>query len=86
MVSPDRLHAEFNSPEFDPLDGAIVKGCDELGAFVEACKSLETGINPPTLVKAVRSILKKYDGVRTGPVEWTGYFRGFADLVPERLR
>ncbi len=50
----------FNSDDFSPLDGSIVKIADELAAFWEAGLSLAHGIRSPNLMEAVANLQEKY--------------------------
>jgi putative hydrolase of HD superfamily len=38
------LHEKYGADEFSPIDGELIRACDELAAFVEAAKSIEHGI------------------------------------------
>lgn len=82
IVNPDfrEIDEKYNRDEYEPLDGELVRRCDELGAFVEACKSIENGVHPPQLVQAARSMYKRHRKRRTGQVAWGDYFEAFARL------
>lgn len=77
-ASAGELHDRYNEDRYDPVDGELVKGCDELGAFAEACKSIETGVRPPHLLQAADTLSSRYASRRTGPVVWAEYFSAFA--------
>lgn len=59
------------------VDGEILKGCDHLAAFVEACLSLEHGISSPHLTSAVRELRAKYAGRIIGGVDFGAIYDQF---------
>jgi len=59
-IEGKELHRLYNSNQYSPLDGELVKACDELSAFIEASMSLKYGIRAATLVDASDSIYEKY--------------------------
>jgi putative hydrolase of HD superfamily len=76
-----KINTQMNENAFDCVDGEIVRGCDELAAYVEACKSIENGLRPPQLVKSSRDFACKYRDRRTGSIEWGGYFEYYAGVI-----
>lgn len=70
IVDGAALAGEFNRDESNAIDGRMIRACDELAAFTEAVKSIENGIHPPILVKAVRHFREKHRDDTTGPVPW----------------
>ncbi|RLJ71565.1 putative hydrolase of HD superfamily [Hydrogenivirga caldilitoris] len=61
----------MNRDELYPIDGKLIKGCDNLGAYIEAALSLYHGVRSRHLKSAVESIgsrLKKesYEGIDFG--------------------
>lgn len=82
IVHPDfgEMNETYNRNEFEPLDGELVRRCDELGAFVEACKSIENGVHPPQLVQAAAAMYKRHRYRRAGSVAWGEYYEAFARL------
>lgn len=53
-TTSDAISASYNSDQFSPVDGELVKAADELAAFMEAYLALENGISNPQLKKAVQ--------------------------------
>ena len=47
------LHGRHNRNGDDPKDGALVKACDSLAAFLEAFSSIRNGVSSPRLVVAL---------------------------------
>ncbi len=50
----------YNADRFDPKDGALLKSCDSLAAFVEAYSSLECGIKSNQLIEGITRIRAEY--------------------------
>ncbi len=48
----EELDADWDDNSFNPLDGALVKACDTLSAFLEADDSIRNGISSSYLVSA----------------------------------
>ena len=48
----DTLHTYYNSDEYTPKDGILIKVCDWLAAFLETENSIRTGVSSPQLVEA----------------------------------
>ncbi|MBQ7456510.1 MAG: HD domain-containing protein [Desulfovibrio sp.] len=46
------LHSSYNADIYDPKDGALIKICDTLAAFLETHNSIQTGVSSPKLVAA----------------------------------
>ena len=58
--STEEMNAKYNENKFCPYDGKIVKFADQYSTYMEAKKSIETGITSPDLEKAVKQITKTY--------------------------
>jgi len=59
-ISPDAMNTQYNHDIYNPMDGEILKACDDFAAFLEASFSINYGIKPEGLVSARRSIYQKY--------------------------
>lgn len=46
------LHTTYDMDALDPKDGALLKACDSLGAYLEAHSSISRGITAPDLERA----------------------------------
>lgn len=77
LVSHQELNEKYNHARFDASDGEIIRGCDELAAYIEASKSLEHGVTPPQLVEATRFFRERYQERITGRIHWNDYFAAF---------
>jgi len=59
-VSAEDLNTKYNEDRFNPLDGQMLKACDDFAAFLEASFSIKYGIKPEALESAKRNIYQKY--------------------------
>ncbi len=51
---------KYNEDKFSRLDGDIIKACDHLAAFIEACLSISHGIQSKTLKEAKNELYEDY--------------------------
>ena len=51
-VSNEEISARYNSAEYSPLDGRVLKACDHLAAYIEATLSIQHGIKSQHLEDA----------------------------------
>jgi len=58
----DEIDRDFNSDEYNPRDGWLIKAIDELAAFVEAYMSCKHGLIATELEKAKNDFKNYYDG------------------------
>jgi putative hydrolase of HD superfamily len=71
-VKGSELASRYNEDQYEPVDGALIKGCDQLSALIEASKSIETGIDSPALRQGVREIMsaRKEKTADSVPIEY----------------
>lgn len=60
------LQENFNSDEYDPKDGQLIKACDTLAAFIEAYSSIHNGMGSPHLYEAMARMRRECSGIRLG--------------------
>ncbi len=60
-ISGDEMMKKYNEDRFSPVDGEIIRACDELAAFIEAALSIRYGIKSPYLLEAVTQFKKRYE-------------------------
>jgi len=60
LVSSREINEKYNDDVYSPIDGEIIRACDQLAAYIEASLSISYGIASPQLVEAVDSLYKKY--------------------------
>ncbi|MGE5397315.1 MAG: HD domain-containing protein [Chitinophagales bacterium] len=58
FVTSSEISDKYNDDRFSPLDGELVKMCDQVAAFVEASMSIEFGLKIPDLVIGQRQIFE----------------------------
>ncbi|KPJ87500.1 MAG: HAD family hydrolase [Spirochaetes bacterium DG_61] len=74
---PDDRMGMYNDDAYSPLDGSIIKACDELAAFIEARLSIQYGIGPPTLQQAAREIYATFKNKHISGVDIGALFDYF---------
>jgi putative hydrolase of HD superfamily len=60
-VSGDEINDCYNSDQFNPRDGELVKAADSLAAFIEASVAIRNGSPSQGLVEAKLSIRSKFE-------------------------
>jgi len=61
-VSGEEMIRRYNEDRFSPVDGEIIRVCDELSAFIEAALSVRYGIKSPHLLEAIVQFKKRFGG------------------------
>lgn len=56
----EEINARYNKPGYHAIDGAVLKGCDNLAAFVEVWLSQRYGISSPRMEEGERAIRAQY--------------------------
>ena len=59
-TSVDEIGSKYNSDEFNPRDGELLKAIDELAAFIEAYLALKNGLSSLDLQEAKNRLKDKY--------------------------
>ena len=77
ICSSESINQEFNSDEFYPLDGAIVRMCDQMAAYIEAAMSITFGIKAPDLLRGKEQIYARYADTRLAGIDFKAYFDYF---------
>jgi putative hydrolase of HD superfamily len=54
------IPGDFNSAEYDPLDGRLIEVCDKLAAYIEASSSIQMGVHPPALEYAKQRLHERF--------------------------
>jgi len=63
--------------EYSPLDGQVVRACDELAAHAEAFLSVQHGVKSDHLLEAMSSIFSRYRDRIVGGLDFGRVFRSF---------
>lgn len=77
LCSSENINQEFNSDEFYPLDGAMVRICDQMAAYIEASMSITYGIKAPDLLRGKEQIYARYADTRLAGIDFKAYFDYF---------
>ena len=83
IVNSERISGEFDTEDYNPLDGELVKQCDGLAAYIEASMSVNYGLKAPDLLRGKGAIYDKYARQRIGAIDFRPYFDYFTDLMEE---
>lgn len=59
-VTTDIINESYNSDEFSPVDGQLIRCCDHLSAYIEAYMSLDYGIRSEQMVTGYEHLQEKY--------------------------
>ncbi|MFP4642827.1 MAG: HD domain-containing protein [Spirochaetales bacterium] len=59
-VSSEKIDAQYNSDDYRPLDGGIVRVADEFAAFLEAQQSIQLGVASQILIEGATRLHTKY--------------------------
>ncbi len=71
------IKKDKNGKVTDVIDGAVLKGCDNLAAFVEAYLSIQYGITSKHLAGAVESIKADYKNRKIGGIDFGKIYNEF---------
>ena len=77
-VSYAEICKRYNADEYLPVDGELIKGCDQLAAYTEAVLSIEHGIKTKQLVNGKDLIYEQYSKKFLGQLDFGKVFRDFA--------
>ena len=70
----EEITARFNSAEYMPLDGKVLKACDHLAAFIEATLSIQHGVKSQHLEEACQRLHNQYRGKRIAGIDFGQVF------------
>ncbi|HRW11824.1 MAG TPA: HD domain-containing protein [Syntrophomonas sp.] len=74
LCSSEMLSEQYAQDEFDPLDGALVRACDQLAAYIEASMSIDYGIKAPDLLKGKEIIRERFSGMKICSIDFKDYY------------
>lgn len=78
FVTSDKINVDYNGDEFSPLDGEVLKACDQFAAYVEAYLSLTHGIRSPSLLDGHRELCSLYRDKKIAGIDFGAWFTDFA--------
>ena len=77
ISSSDEINEKYNSNEYNPIDGQIIRGCDHLSAYIEALLSLSYGVSSQPIVNGYYHLRDEYKNKVIGGIDFAvpfGYF------------
>lgn len=77
IVTSDEISEKYNSDEYSPIDGEILRCCDHLAAYLEAQLSIIYGISSPHLREGADSIYNMYKSKKIAGLNFGQYFDYF---------
>lgn len=78
ITTSEEISKNYNSEEFNPLDGKIIRGCDHFGALLETYFSHNYGVTSNTLRGANRDLQRDYKDRVIGGINFGELFSQFA--------
>lgn len=76
ILTSDSINESYNKDEFSPLDGEIVKACDNLAAYIEANLSIMHGIRSRHLEDGL-AVYSQYENRKIAGLDFGQYFDFF---------
>ena len=76
-VTSDIINSEFNKDIYDPIDGQIIRCCDQLSALVEAYLSISYGVGCEQIISGYEQLSEKYKDKVVGGVDFSKIFGCF---------
>ncbi len=77
FVSSDEINEHYNEDRYTPLDGEIIRACDQLAACMETYLSISYGIRSPHLEEANRELQKLYRDRTVAGIDFSRLFALF---------
>lgn len=78
FTTPEKINTEYNTGGYRPIDGSMLKGCDNLAAFVEAWLSRRYGITSKHLEEAEQALREQYAGKIVGGINFGDIYKEFS--------
>lgn len=78
-VSSDEINDKYNSDNYNPRDGELVKAVDQLAAFVEAHTSIMTGIRNQELIDAINHYREKSTHHSVAGIDFEKIYNSFPE-------
>lgn len=80
ITTAEKINQEYNEDGcgYHPIDGSMLKGCDNLAAFVEAWLSRRYGITSKHLEEAEQAIREQYAGRIVGGIDFGSIYQEFS--------
>lgn len=78
--SGDEISEKYNTAEFNPLDGELIRGADHLSAYIEAYLSIEHGIRSEALICGQQNLFPLYRNKTVSGLNLEPYFSMFSKV------
>lgn len=75
--SSEEITSKYNSDEYKPLDGELVKAADHMAAFVEAWYANATGIHTEELMSGLFQVKEKYKDKVIAGIDFSSIYEDF---------
>lgn len=76
-VSSEEITGRYNLDRYSPLDGELIKVCDQLAAYMETFLSISHGINSSHLTEANRQLYEMYKNKTVAGIDFGQIFSYF---------
>ncbi len=83
FISFNDLNKKYNKDEYYPLDGELVKACDQLAAFAEAKISIRHGVTSKDLEDAQKGIMDDWKSKKVSGNDFGHIFHSLEKLIEE---
>ena len=77
FTNSDEINEKYNSDEYNPYDGQIVKAADNFSAFLEAWNSIQFGTRSEEMNEAMRNIKNGYKNKAVGGIPINELYEDF---------
>jgi putative hydrolase of HD superfamily len=71
------LNSKYNSDEYSPVDGKLIKACDKLAAFIEADLSIKHGTTSKHLEEGRKNIYEDFKSKKVSGTDFGVIFDYF---------
>lgn len=79
IVTSEDITASYNSSDYNPIDGEIIRGCDHLSAYYEAYMSLSYGIRSEQMQGGYDHLHERYKNKTIAGIDFASMF-GYFEL------
>ncbi len=76
-VSSEEINKNYNLDEFSPVDGEIIRACDQFSAYVEAYMSIKCGIQSEQITSGYHALFEKYENKEIAGIDFGQLFDYF---------
>jgi len=77
-VDSETINLKFNKDEFSPRDGELIKGADELTAFLEAKAAIDNGSKTIEFFNAFNTLKEKYEALdKISGISFKDIYKGY---------